>query len=253
MAHITTIANKKGGTAKSTTAHSLAHGLQRRGYRVLLIDLDQQANATLNSGINSNEAGLITSLDFMQGRADAIIKTGSVDIIPANNQLAVANNVFTDTGKEFKLKEALTPIKANYDFIIIDTPPTTEALTINAFATSNDIIIPIQADIFNLQGIAELKQVIEAVQKYCNKKLTVAGLLLTRYNARATLNRDIKTLLEDIARTLNTRLFDTTISQCIAISEAQAEQQSIFDYAPRSTGAKQYNAFIDEYLDHIGG
>jgi len=251
MAHIITIANKKGGTGKSTTAHALAHGLYKRGYKTLLIDLDQQGNATLNSGINCNDKGIITSLDFMQGKTGAIIHTGSVDVIPANNSLSLANTTFTTIGKEYKLKEALAPVLSSYDFIVIDTPPTMEIMTINALATSNDVIIPVQADVFNIQGIAELKQVIETVQRYCNPQLKVAGLLLTRYNARATLNKDIKELLENIAKTLKTQLFTVTITQCIAITEAQAEQQSIFDYAPKSKGATQYNAFIDEYLKGV--
>lgn len=248
MAHIITVANKKGGTGKSTTAHTLAHGLYKRNYKALLIDLDQQGNTTLISGVDGNEPQLLTTLDFMQGRQDAIIKTGNVDLIPANNRLSLANTIFTELGKEYKLKEALEPIQADYDFIIIDTPPTTETLTINALATSDDVIIPVQADVFNLQGIAELNQVIKTVKQYCNPKLTVKGMLLTRFNARSTLNKDIKALLEDIARSLNTRLFNATISQNIAIAEAQIEQQNIFDYAPKSKGAIQYNEFIDEYL-----
>lgn len=249
MAHIITVATKKGGAGKTTTAHTIAHGLYKRGNKVLLIDLDGQGNATLNSGIDKDAEGLITSLDFMQGNTNAIKHTNTIDIIPANNKLSLANTVFVDVGKEFKLKEALEPLQSVYNYIVIDTPPTMEVLTINALTTSNDVIIPVQANVFNLQGIAELKQVIEMVQRYCNPQLTIAGLLLTRYNARATLHKDIKALLEDIAKTLNTKLFTTTISQCVAIEEAQAEQQSILDYAPKSKGALQYNEFIDEYLN----
>lgn len=251
MAKVITVATKKGGTGKTTTAHTLAHGLYKRGKKVLLIDLDQQGNATLNSGINKDQEGIITSLDFMKGRDGAIIHTGDVDIIPANNDLSLANTTFVDVGKEYKLKEALKPIKSEYDYIIIDTPPAMELLTINALAASDDVIIPVQANVFNLQGIAELKQVVEMIQKYCNPNLRIAGLLLTRFNARAILHKDIKTLLEDTAKLLNTKLFNVTISQCVAIEEAQAEQQSILDYAPKSKGALQYNEFIDEYLTEV--
>lgn len=251
MAHIITVATKKGGAGKTTTAHTLAHGLYHRGYKTLLIDLDQQANATLNSGIDKDAEGIITSLEFMQGKANAIKHTNSVDVIPANNMLSLANTIFVDVGKEYKLKEALEPLQSVYNYIVIDTPPTMEILTINALAASNDVIIPVQANMFNVQGIAELKQVIEMVKKYCNPQLNIAGLLLTRYNARATLHKDVKSILEDIAKGLNTKLFTSAISQCVAIEEAQAEQQSILDYAPKSNGALQYNEFITEYLQEI--
>ena len=250
MAHIITIANSKGGTGKSTTAHTLAHGLYHRGNKVLLIDLDNQANTTFNSGININDKDILTSLDFIKGNTNAIIHTKSVDIIPANDTLRIAALEVTSNDM---LKKALEQVQQFYDYIVIDTPPLMANLTINAFICSNDVIIPVQADVFSLQGFAQIKQIIEDIKARYNPQLNVAGLLLTRYNGRANINRDIKAMLDSLAKQLNTRVFDTAISQCIAICEAQTMQQSVLDYAPKSNAAKQYNAFIDEYIKALEG
>lgn len=247
MARITTISNSKGGAGKTTTAHALATGLKNRGYKTLLIDLDHQANATMQCGIKAT-GDTFTSLDFMRGYDGTVTTADGLDVLPANKTLRSANDVLTGMGKAYRLREALEPIKDNYDYIIIDTAPSLEALTLNALVTSDDVIIPAQADAFNLQGITELRHVIDDVRKYSNPKLRIAGILLNRYNARTSLNKYVKGILDDIAKTLNTCVFKTTIPQCIAISDAQMNQTDIYTSAPKSTGATRYNEFIDEYI-----
>lgn len=245
MAHIITIANSKGGTGKSTTAHTLAYGLYNRGYKTLLIDLDNQANTTFNCGLDINNKETLTSLDFIKGNINAIIHTKAVDIIPANDYLRAAALEVTSNDM---LKNALQQVQPFYDYIVIDTPPLIANLTINAFNCSNDIIIPVQADVFSLQGFAQIKQIIEDIQARYNPQLKVAGLLLTRYNSRAIINKDIREMLNGLAKQLKTKVFNNAIPQCIAVCEAQAMQKNLLEYAPNSTAAKQYNAFIDEYL-----
>lgn len=243
---IIAVANQKGGVAKSTTAGAVGAGLHRRGYRVLLVDLDAQANLSYSL----NAAGrALSSMEVLTGTAainDAIFSTSSGDIVPASPALATADLVVTDTGKEYRLKEALTPIKAAYDYIILDCPPSLGILTVNALTACSSVIIPSQADIYSLQGLGQLIRTVQAVKKYCNSGITIKGLLLTRYNARTILSRDMKDLLDDTAKQLGTRVFTTFIRECTAIKEAQAKKESIFDYAPSSNGAKDYNSLIDE-------
>ena len=140
-------------------------------------------------------------------------------------------------------------LAGSYDYVIIDTPAALGTLTINALTAANSVIIPVQADIYSLQGIEQLNQTIEAVKKYCNPALYIRGILATRYNGRAIISKDMLSNFEEAAGQLNTRLYSTPIRECISIKEAQASQQNIFEYAPRSNAAKDYNAFIDEFLE----
>lgn len=249
MKDIIAIINQKGGVGKSTTAGALGAGLILKGYKVLYIDMDSQANLTFSlKAINRP----LTSLEVLTGTAtakEAITKTEQGDIIPASGNLAGADALITETGKEYRLKEALEPLKKNYDYIIIDTPPALGLLAINALTASKSVIIPSQADIYSLQGIGQLSQTIETVKKYCNPKLSIKGLLVTRCNERANLTKGMIKLLEDTARQLDTKLYKSRIRECTAIKEAQALQQDIFTYSPRSNASKDYKQFIDEYLN----
>ena len=135
-----------------------------------------------------------------------------------------------------------------YDYIFIDTPPALSILTVNAFTASDYIIIPMLADIFSLQGIAQLSETIERVKKYCNSNLKVEGILLTKFNKRIILSREIKGTAELVAQQLNTEIFDTTIRSSVAITEAQTSQQEIFSYAPNNTAVQDYKDFVKELL-----
>ena len=243
------IIHRKGGVGKTATAQALGSGLIRKGCRVLFVDLDSQTNLTYGLGA---DAGQVNSMDVLTGEAtaqEAVQHTQQGDVIPAGEDLAGADKVITDTGKEYKLKEALADLAGSYDYVIIDTPAALGTLTINALTAADSVIIPVQADIYSLQGIEQLNQIIEAVKKYCNPALYIKGILATRYNGRAIISKDMLSNFEEAAEQLNTRLYSTPIRECISIKEAQASQQNIFEYAPRSNAAKDYNAFIDEFLE----
>lgn len=242
------ISNQKGGVGKSTTVNALGAGLYKKGYKILYVDLDPQGNLSYSLKANNRP---ISSLEILTGTAtakEAIVKTEQGDIIPASPALAGADSILKDTGREYRLQEALEPIQGDYDYIIIDTPPAIGTLTINALTACNSVIVPAQADIYSLQGIGQLIQTIQTVKKYCNRGLSIKGLLITRYNARSVLSRDMKDLLEDTATKLKTKLFDSKIRECIAIKEAQAVQLDIFTHAPHSNAATDYKALLEEVL-----
>ncbi len=249
MKEIIAISNQKGGVGKSTTANALGAGLFHKGYRVLYVDMDAQGNLSYSMGAKT---GAISSLEVLTGTAtarEAIIKTAQGDLIPASPALASADLIIKDTGREYKLKEALEPILGDYDYIVLDTPPALGTLTINVLTACNSVIVPTQADIFSLQGVGQLVQTVKTVQRYTNRDLTIKGLLVTRYNGRAVLTRDMTELLEDTANQLQTKLFNTRVRECIALKEAQASQQDIFTYSPKSNATADYTAFIEEVLE----
>lgn len=246
---IIAIINQKGGVGKSTTAATLAAGLSLKGYKTLSIDLDAQGNLTYTAGAKTNGATAPGVLTGEVKAEDAIQHTPSGDIIAANKSLAGADAFIADTGKEYRLKEALESLQAAYDYIIIDTPPALGILTINALTACNSVIIPAQADIYSLQGIEQLADTMKPVKKYCNPNLKIAGILLTRYSSRSVLSREVAELAEQLADKLGTKLFKTTIREAIAVKEAQISQQSLFDYAPKAKVTEDYRAFIEELLE----
>lgn len=237
------IINQKGGVAKTTTAANLGAALAARGRKVLFIDMDAQGNLTAALGGGKHPGSV---MDLLTGRQAAPQALAQWDLLPSSAALATADTVITQTGKEHRLKEALEPFAPRYDFAIIDTPPALGILTVNALTAAQKAIVPAQADFFSLQGIGQLSGTIDAVRKYCNPALQIDGILLTRYNHRAVLSREVKELLGQTAASLRTRLYQTVIRECMAIKEAQARRQSIFQYAPRSNGAKDYAALADE-------
>ena len=249
MAKIISIINQKGGVGKSTTAEALLSGLTLKGYKTLAVDLDAQGNLTYAVGANSQGATTLGVLTREVDAGDAVQHTPSGDIIPGNKALAGADAFITDTGKEYRLKEALEGRAGEYDYILIDTPPALSILTINALTASNSVIIPAQADIYSLQGIEQLAETIQPVKRYCNPTLEIAGILLTRYNKRSILGQEVAGLARQIAQRLNTKLFDTTIREAIAIKEAQISQKSIYKYAPNAQVTKDYEAFIEELVN----
>jgi len=248
MSKVYAVINQKGGVGKSTTAATLAAGLSLKGYKTLSIDLDAQSNLTYTAGAKTDGA---TALGVLTGEVkaeDAIQHTASGDIIAANKALAGADAFIADTGKEYRLKEALESLQAVYDYIIVDTPPALGILTINALTACNSVIIPAQADIYSLQGIEQLAETMKPVKKYCNPTLQIEGILLTRYSPRSVLSREVAELAEQLAAKLGTKLFKTTIREAIAVKEAQISQQTLYSYAPKAKVTEDYTSFIQELI-----
>lgn len=248
MKCIFAVVNRRGGVGKTVTAYALGAGIERQGQRVLFIDLDSQCNLSYDMGAASSAS---TSMDVLTGTAsisEAIQHTANGDIVPASPFLASADIDITGTGKEYRLKKAIEPVEDSYDYIVIDTPPSLGILNINALTACHRAVIPAQAEVHSLQGIGQLYEVIETVKKYTNPHIAIAGILVTRFQKRAILSRDMLQNLKDMAKSIGTKVFATQIRECVAIKEAQATQQSIFAYAPRSNGARDYQHFINEVL-----
>lgn len=249
MTRVISVSNQKGGVGKTTTTSCLAVGLKKKGYRVLTIDLDPQGNLGFSVGADCDTSATI--YDVLKGEVKiqfAIQKTESTDIIISSILLSGIELEFTNTGREYLLKEAIKPIMDLYDYILLDTPPALGILTINAFTASNTIVVPMLSDIFSLQGIAQLYDTVERVKKYCNPGLTISGILLTKYNPRTLLSREIRGTVDLIANDLNIRVFDSFIRSSVVVSESQSVQQNILDYAPKNNISIDYMNFIDELL-----
>lgn len=243
------VINQKGGVGKSTTAHAIGAGLALRGFSVLYIDLDAQGNLSYTLGADTSGA---TALQMLQSPATIeqdIQTTEGGDIIASSPALAGADTIITETGKEYRLREALELLTSKYDYCIIDTPPALGILTVNALTACKWAIVPAQADIYSLQGIAQLSNTIGTVKRYCNNDLSIMGIVLTRYNPRTIISREVAEMLEETAGSLETELFKTKVRECTAIKEAQAMKQSIFDYAPKSNASADYFTLVAEILE----
>ncbi len=244
------IAQQKGGTGKTTTAHAIGAGLARQDKAVLFIDLDAQRNLTYALKA-LNHAGA-TAADVLAERATAaaaIIRnpTGDLatpcDLIPAGDKLAI--HTLTGNGWQYALRRAIEPVKKDYDYIIIDTPPQLGQILACTLTAATDVIIPTLADFFSLQGVNQAIQTIEQAQGI-NPDLKISGILITKYSPRKILSRDTAELLAKTAAAHRTKVFTTTIRACIALAEAVAAQTDIFAYAPRSVAAQDYTALLAE-------
>lgn len=249
LKEIIAVINRKGGVGKTTTCDAIGAGLTNKGYKVLYIDLDPQGN--LSSSLNVNTGGLGT-IDILTKDAncnDTIQKTNRGDILPSSPRLSGADRIISSVGKEYRLKEELDKIKDNYDYIIIDTPPSLGILTINALTASSNVMIPAGANIYSLEGIGQLIDTIQTVKKYCNPDLKINGILLTRYNNRQVLSREVAEMLGQTAKEIGTKLYKTYIRPNVALEEAQTSKQDIFSYDPGCNASKDYQALIEEILN----
>lgn len=249
MSLVITLTNQKGGVGKTTSAGALITGLALQNYRVLGIDMDPQGNLGFSLGLDVEDA--LTIYEVLTGKAkikNAIHKTEFGDIIPSNILLSGAELEFNRNGREFLLKEHLVPVENNYDFIIIDTPPALNILTVNAYVCSDFLIIPMVPEILSLLGVSQLKDTIMTVKKFYNTNINVMGLLLTRYNKRTNLAREVEELANEIASQLETTTFPSKIRSGVVVAESPAHGESVLLYAPRSKPTFDYINFIEEVL-----
>lgn len=247
---VITVANQKGGVAKTTTTASFGYELAKRDFRVLLIDLDPQGDLTyyFNCEIDENTK---TMYDVLCGSEDIKSVMKKIDnnlfIAPSDLLLAGAEQEMNKTGKEYKLRESLEGIM-DYDYVIIDTPPALGILTVNAFTAADEIIIPSNAGVFSTKAFVQLANTMQGVKKYFNPNLCIGGILITRYNPQTKISKAIREMAEEMASQLNTKVFDIHIRTAIAVEEAQYEQVVIDDYSENSTVSQDYKSFVDEYL-----
>ena len=217
--------------------------------KVLLIDLDPQTNITYSSGVDNPKRTITDVLNEDCKADEALIHCKYYDLLAADSYLT---NVEITKVDPTLLKNVIAPLKSKYDFIIIDTPPALGNLSVNALVASDYVIIPTEPRPFALQGLGRLHSTIESVRNSQNKTLKVLGILLIKYSNRTVLNRDIKDMIEDFAKQMNTIVFDTTIREGIAVPEAQTVRQPLIDYAKSSKPNIDYKAFTTELLQKIG-
>ncbi len=237
---ILTIANQKGGTAKSTTAAALAQAAAHRGRKTLAVDLDPQGNLSFFLAADTGTAGAFEMLEG-QPAADAIQHTaGGLDVIAASWNL---QTITSSRGSARRLRAALEPIAAQYDLIVIDTPPTAGELQYNALMASDNLIIPLQADIVGLQGLYQMADTAQQIRQG-NPALTLTGFILTRHGGRSTLARQMADTIKARAAEMGIP-FLMAIREAVAIREAQTLQRSLYEYAPNSKPAADYLQLLD--------
>lgn len=249
MVSIIAITNQKGGVGKTTTAASVMGSLTQRGFRVLGVDLDPQGSLGFSLGLDIESSPTIYDVLKGERSIDSVIaKTVCGDMIPSNILLSAAELEFNRPGREFLLRNHLTIVEDQYDYIIIDTPPALNILTVNAYVAADSLIIPMAPEILSLLGVSQIKDTIESVRQYYNPRLRVLGILLNKYNARITLNREVLEMSEEIAGRLQTQVFQNYIRSGVSVAEAPAHGESVITYAPSSKPAADFNGLVDEII-----
>lgn len=241
------IVNQKGGVGKSTTCINLCCALKMRNKRVLLCDCDPQGNSTSGMGVDKT-AGPSTYDVLMNGvmAQAAIVKTKYGDVLPANRELSGALvELVSAIGREYVLKEALDPILKNYDYIIIDCPPSLELLTLNALCAADSIIVPVQCEYFALEGLTDLISTVKTINKRLNPDLTVDGILLTMYDTRTNLSVEVEM---EIRKFFGDKVYATQIPRNVRISEAPSHGKPVIAYDRISKGSRAYLRFASEFL-----
>lgn len=245
------VANQKGGIGKTTTATALSSILSKKGYKTLLIDADAQGNST--DTYRAEIEGKATLYDVLLeddriSLQDAIQNTDSGYIVASDPLLRKADEILNGSiDGLYRLQDAICELKG-WDYVIIDTAPSMGSLLYNSLISANEVVIPITADRYGLQGLAQLNQTIQSIKKRQNQNLKIKGLLLVKFNPRTNLSKEVKKSLEDIADQMDTILFETTIRESTKAKEAQAARKTLIDYATNSTTAIDYQNFIDELI-----
>ncbi len=251
LAKVISIANQKGGVGKTTTAVNLSSCLAIKGKRVLLIDIDPQGNATSGFGIDKNGIRhsiydvIINGLPIKEALMETCIE--NLDIIPSNIQLAGAEvELVSVFSRETRMKVALDDIRKEYDFILIDCPPSLGLLTINSLTASDTILVPIQCEYYALEGLSQLMNTVSLVQKHLNPRLDVEGVVLTMFDARTNLSIQV---VDEVKRYFKNKVYSTIIPRNVRLSEAPSFGKPIIIYDPKSKGAECYLDLAKEVIE----
>ncbi|MBP1567870.1 MAG: ParA family protein [Oscillospiraceae bacterium] len=250
MARIISVITQKGGVGKTTTVNALAATLNKLGRRVLAIDMDPQGNLSFSLGAETEDVRTIYDVIRKEMNAlDCIQRCNTSDVIPSDILLSSIELDYTGKNREFLLREALGDVKNLYDYILIDSPPSLGVLTVNALAASKYVFMPMLPDIFSLQGIAKVYDVIEHVRLTCNPKLEIGGVLVNRYNKRSKLHKEVMGTAQLVSRKLSIPVFRTAIRNSPAISEAQSLQCDITEYNRRVAAIRDFKALTEELIE----
>lgn len=248
MSHIYCFANHKGGTGKSTTTLNVGAGLVRLGNKILLIDLDPQTNLTVMLGIYSRpDKTLYELLSDECNIEDTIVSINDkLGLVPSSLDLSgIELEISSERGRETKLKRLLSPIVNNYDYVLIDAPPSMSLLTINGLVASQKVFIPVQTEFIALNGLTKFIEIVKKI-KTLNSELQIGGVIATRYDSRKILNRGV---IEKIKELFGDKLLNTIIRENISLAESVAGGLDIFSYAPKSYGAEDFSLLVNEILN----
>ncbi len=249
MGKVVSIANQKGGVGKTTTSVNLSTILAKKGKKVLMIDADPQGNASSGVGIDKDVEESVYDILINDTEIEKVAKKTNIknlSICPSNINLAGAEvELVSMMSREYRLKEKLDPIKDNYDYIIIDCPPSLGLVTLNAFTASDSVLIPVQCEYYALEGLGQLINTINLVKKHLNKNIEIEGALLTMYDIRTNLSNQV---VKEVKKYFNDKVYKNVIPRNVKLSEAPSYGMPITIYDPRSKGAKSYEKFAKEFL-----